>query len=167
MLKLSPVVRDLHDSVLWIFSSPLCWLSPRLSPAICSSNGSALHSPRDFLGDIMYCMASVTLLQAVSDQRPKFCGVTSDLKPSVCCPCVVTIQAGPRPLSMSHVYMLKLIDLRLPPGYPIRDFLGTSNSSTWLDSATPSQFIFPVMPCQSPWIHFASCYPPQKCKQQL
>lgn len=102
-----------------------------------------------------------------SDQRPKFCGVTSDLKPSVCCPCVVTIQAGPRPLSMSHVYMLKLIDLRLPPGYPIRNFLGTSNSSTWLDSATPSQFIFPVMPCQSQWIHFASCYPPQKCKQQL
>lgn len=71
LVKTLPSAKDLHDSVLWVFSSLLCWLPPRHSPTICSSNGSAPHCPRDFLGDIMYCMASVTLLQ-VATRGPNF-----------------------------------------------------------------------------------------------
>lgn len=49
-----------------IFYSPLCWLPPRLLPGALSHclllqwHGSRL--PQYFLGDLMHCLAPVTLL---------------------------------------------------------------------------------------------------------
>lgn len=92
LFKFSPVVQGPHGSALGGFP-------PRLLPGALSCclalQWQCSPSPWCFLGDLMYCEAPAV---TSSDQRPRFCGVSSHLQPSVCCPCEATSQVGPRPL---------------------------------------------------------------------
>lgn len=81
-----------------VFPPPFCWLPPRLLSGVISCclplQWQCSLLPWYFLGDLMCCVAPVKS----SDRGPRFRGVSSDLKPSVGCPWMVSSQAGPWPL---------------------------------------------------------------------
>lgn len=103
---------------------------------------------------------------ASSIQRPRFPGVTSDLKPTVCCPCEVTSQIlGPGLWLRKHDLMACLCAAswmcsRMFPGH-LR-----FNKAQFSKPPPISKFSFPPFSCLSPWIHLSSCHPQKKCGQQ-
>ena len=126
--------------------------TPSLEPctAACLSNSRAPHWPG--ASWVTSCTAQQHLSLSSSIQRPRFPGVSSDLKPTVCCPYEVTSQT-------------------LGPGLWLRkhDLMACLCTASWMGAPQtqqgsiqqaphPTKFSFPLFSCLER-IHLTSCHP--------